>query len=567
MSAPARTMAPAAKTSFSPVPAGTLQRCGARPCDCKHDEGPKLMRRSLGHSRLETVPSVVEDVLRSPARSLDPTTREFFEPRFGHDFGKVSVHTDAQAAASAEAVDALAYTVGSDVVFGAGRYRPATAEGRSLIAHELTHVVQQASGAPRLAKAPPEAKPAEEEDDELYKPLASTDELRARLLPPARDRLLEALDRFDAITFLNRLRALTQGERQFLEADPTFMKKLGERLSGLALWTVRLILRFGAGGEMGRARAPAGKPRPPSSSGARPARVQELYNAVFMRDFRRITDLIRGFPDLGVESSVPGTRDMLDHELRGTRQHDAILALLAEKATSVVTVVGGPGGGHYEQKAGEPYKFVKFGGSDSYELMRTGTELRVVVRMRLVRDDATGTPYHLEDATMKSWRDSIDKTWNNRFIATNGTDRLRIIFVPVFTQDLTGADIRIKESKGCSAATYFGARADASNWCADFKGWQVAHEFGHLVGDPDEYALAGSIAEAKAAGLSDDMAKRQSVEGITGKAEPAKVGGHDIKGTIMGEAGVEVAAKRQAGPILAEFNAHLKPGEAPYHIE
>jgi hypothetical protein len=184
-----------------------------------------------------------------------------------------------------------------------------------------------------------------------------------------------------------------------------------------------------------------------------------------------------------------------------------------------------------------------------------------------VRDDATGTPYHLDDRTMNSWRDSIEKTWNNRFIASNGTDRLRIIFVPVFTQDLTGVDIRIREGKGCGAATDLGARADASNWCADFKGWQAAHEFGHLVGNPDEYALAGSIAEAKAAGLGDDLAKQQSVEGITGKAEPARVGGYNIKGTIMGEPGVEVAAKRQAGPILAEFNAHLKAGEAPYHIE
>jgi hypothetical protein len=71
------------------------------------------------------------------------------EARFGHDFSRVRVHADARAAVSARAVGAAAYTVGRDVVFGAGRYAPGTAEGRSLLTHELTHVVQQAgSGQP-----------------------------------------------------------------------------------------------------------------------------------------------------------------------------------------------------------------------------------------------------------------------------------------------------------------------------------------------------------------------------------------------------------------------------------
>lgn len=65
------------------------------------------------------------------------------EPRFGHDFGKVRVHSDARASESARAVYASAYTVGEDIVFGAGRYAPETGEGRELLAHELAHVVQQ----------------------------------------------------------------------------------------------------------------------------------------------------------------------------------------------------------------------------------------------------------------------------------------------------------------------------------------------------------------------------------------------------------------------------------------
>lgn len=76
-------------------------------------------------------------------QALDAATRAYMEPRFGHDFGQVRVRTDEQAAQSAAAYQARAYTVGGDIVFGAGEYAPDTASGRHLLAHELTHVVQQ----------------------------------------------------------------------------------------------------------------------------------------------------------------------------------------------------------------------------------------------------------------------------------------------------------------------------------------------------------------------------------------------------------------------------------------
>jgi hypothetical protein len=103
----------------------------------------------ISEAREPQVPSVVLQALRSSSQPLDANTRTFFEPRFRHDFSRVRVHTDARAAASAQAINALAYTVGHQVVFGAGRYTPQSVEGRRLLAHELTHVVQQHS-APRL---------------------------------------------------------------------------------------------------------------------------------------------------------------------------------------------------------------------------------------------------------------------------------------------------------------------------------------------------------------------------------------------------------------------------------
>jgi hypothetical protein len=88
-------------------------------------------------------PPIVHEVLRSPGQPLDPVTRAFMEPRFGYDFSEVRVHSDATAEQSARDVNAHAYTVGHDIVFGARRFVPDSHEGRRLIAHELTHVVQQ----------------------------------------------------------------------------------------------------------------------------------------------------------------------------------------------------------------------------------------------------------------------------------------------------------------------------------------------------------------------------------------------------------------------------------------
>jgi hypothetical protein len=85
----------------------------------------------------------VEEVLSSPGRPLDSETRGFMESRFGQDFSHVRIHADSKAAEAAELVEAKAYTVGSHIVFGAGRSSAETRAGRQLLAHELTHVLQQ----------------------------------------------------------------------------------------------------------------------------------------------------------------------------------------------------------------------------------------------------------------------------------------------------------------------------------------------------------------------------------------------------------------------------------------
>jgi hypothetical protein len=90
-------------------------------------------------------PPIVHEVLSSPGQPLDSATRAFMEPKFRFDFSKVRVHSDGEAEKSARAVNALAYTVGHDIVFGSAQYAPSSSAGRRLLSHELTHVAQQAS--------------------------------------------------------------------------------------------------------------------------------------------------------------------------------------------------------------------------------------------------------------------------------------------------------------------------------------------------------------------------------------------------------------------------------------
>jgi hypothetical protein len=91
-------------------------------------------------------PDIVNKALGSPGRPLDAPTRAYFESHLGRHFSDVRIHTGPQADASARSVQAIAYTVGRDVVFGHGQYDPHTNDGRRLLAHELVHVVQQSGG-------------------------------------------------------------------------------------------------------------------------------------------------------------------------------------------------------------------------------------------------------------------------------------------------------------------------------------------------------------------------------------------------------------------------------------
>ena len=142
---------PADEVTVSAAGSSLQRKCDA----CEEEDEEKLLqpkRESSGPATAgTTAPSGVHDVLRSSGRPLSPDTRSFFERRFGRDFSGVRVHADDAAGQSAREVSARAFTVGRDIAFGTGQYSPETRDGQRLLAHELTHVVQQSGGGGRLA--------------------------------------------------------------------------------------------------------------------------------------------------------------------------------------------------------------------------------------------------------------------------------------------------------------------------------------------------------------------------------------------------------------------------------
>jgi hypothetical protein len=194
------------------VPSRLLQRkCawgGHASGECEECRKKRLQHKSwnskLGTRSGSSVPPIVDEILRSPGQPLHSATRAFMELRFGHnfsrtpvlsmkpqshsgslvigaahdqyereadanasrvvtttgmptrlvDFGNVRVHTDSRAAESAHELGAHAYTVGGDIVFDSGRYAPQANEGRTLLAHELTHVLQQTGASALLQRQP-----------------------------------------------------------------------------------------------------------------------------------------------------------------------------------------------------------------------------------------------------------------------------------------------------------------------------------------------------------------------------------------------------------------------------
>ena len=140
-----RVMATPARCCSEHGPTEPCATCRQSGASSPHAGNQAVQRsvRGRGNPRTGDAPRSVERVLRSEGRPLDTRARAFFEPRFGRSFEDVRVHTDRAAQESARSIQAHAYAAGEHLVFDAGQFAPDTDAGKRLLAHELTHVVQQ----------------------------------------------------------------------------------------------------------------------------------------------------------------------------------------------------------------------------------------------------------------------------------------------------------------------------------------------------------------------------------------------------------------------------------------
>lgn len=191
-------LAPTLQPQSTPV--AVLQRacaCGQHTegdecAACRHQREGMLQRAALSATPVGTLaPPIVHEVLRAPGRPLDAATRAVMEPRFGRDFSDVRVHEDEQAAASAQAVSARAYTVGKHIAFGEGWYQPQSGEGKALLAHELVHTVQQAGTVPTSAARIGSPGDASEREAETYARQINTAAAPGEVRAPASGSLIQ----------------------------------------------------------------------------------------------------------------------------------------------------------------------------------------------------------------------------------------------------------------------------------------------------------------------------------------------------------------------------------------
>ena len=200
-------------------------------------------------------------------------------------------------------------------------------------------------------------------------------------------------------------------------------------------------------------------------------------------------------------------------------------------------------------------------------MVRTANELRVIVRIRLVTAATPPATYFPSDDLAARWINGINSIWNNKFRMINGKsqaespNRLDIVFLPFFTETDPHHTVTLHPA---------GGTASESDWYETDSGITAAHEFGHMLGNPDEYNIPGKIGEIPQTGdfasLTPSERARTSVEGIYGRGRPAVPGGYSLP-TIMGASQEgprpTTVELRHVQNIVSWYNANFKPAGEP----
>lgn len=502
--------------------------------ECEEEE--KLNRKETSSDKT-SVSNDNENYINSlngKGNELSSNEKSFFESKFGYDFSDVRVHTDSTASQSAKDLNALAYTHENNIVFGSNQYQSNTDSGKRLLAHELTHVIQQ-GGILKTKK--------------IQKQSATTadpEQLRRGVLEP--------LDRSDAMGFLSRLRGLSQADATILAADDVFFQRIHRTFHGSAYWSVFNILYFN-----NRTHDP----------------FLRLDLALYQRDATLVADTLNLIVNRPEFSQLYRNRLLVavNEIFTGIAQRNRITQIINNPTAAGRTrdVSHYYEEAHYEIDAAGTGTLTVFGLNMALTLYNTGTELRVIVKLRFVNGtDASQLFYFLgtNAPILESWLTAIRDRWNNKFSFTNGGNTLQLVFVPmVLNEDPTATEIRIltDESQHCTDTV---ARGGANCWYTTWNGNTVAHEFGHLIGASDEYALPATAAEISAARptMTQEDIDLSNYQSITGERKAVSDQGYTLTGNLMSDKSNDVYA-RHIQRLLSIFNSGLPAGTTPYRVQ
>jgi ribosomal protein S27E len=497
---------------------------------------------------------------RGGGSRMSENTLSFMESRFGTDFSGVKIHTDSNAAQMSRDLNAQAFTVGSDIYFNSGKYAPESDSGKHLLAHELTHTVQQGGGIERkvqrqgVLEPPIPTMPSqdipiltfglinpyeEDSDEEMRSAYEASREVRENY----RQELIGATTaslfrrRGDAMTFLSRLRGLTDAQRSFLLENDNFLDRVRPVFRGRSLWSVYTQLQFGNNLYEPHLRLKLGI---------------SLHNAQLVADMLSLVighySNDRYYNILREVVVVEFVNDPLLPEILRLIDHRNDAGISNRMDTTYREV-------HYEQNATGGQSLRAFGGQLSANTYFSGNQLRVIVRMRFLDgDNQTSCPttgasgcssfYFLgENAShYQRYQEAMTRYWNNKFSVTNGVNTYSVVFVPIFMTEPDNDAVQIRvitdRTKSCNSTSSPG-RSEQTCWFLEVPDSTIAHEFGHIIGASDEYRLPGSyqevIADPSNFNLTPEDMQLSTVEGIRGVARPTNVGGYSIADSIMND--------------------------------
>lgn len=527
--------------------------------------------------------AVANGIQSSKGNGASPSeaTKSFMESRFGTDFSDVRIHNNGQATKLSNQLYAKAFTVGNDIYFNEGKYAPDTSEGKQLLAHELTHTLQQSglhkkaivqkqsAQTPQIPNTPqPAPAPPGSDIMAIMEAQVAIDRYNIQL----REAVLAPLSapRPDGITFLNRVRRVTPAQADILAADTQFFDRVRAVLPGRNLWTVFTLLHFHNN-------------------------IQEphlrLKLAVLQRDARLLADMLSLVVlNYHVDRYYAVLREVINYEFNGDPLLNELLRLIDHRNDPGISqrLSGNYQEAHYELTAAGTYTLTSFpGGTLAANSYFSGNELRVIVRMLFLDGNNTVAcpntaaagcqPFYFPGQysdNYTAWLNKIRDVWNGRFYISNGTSNYDIVFVPVFLSEPDADATRIRAMTNASlrcAPSLQPGRSDQTCWFMNVPLSTVAHEFGHIIGASDEYNLPGSNQEILNAGITGMSAQDMtlsSMQGVTGSPQaPNPNRTANTTNTVMGDHYTSTAVHtRHLTRLIGLLNAGLPAGTPQFTI-